>query len=49
LVDWKSFPIYQHINKIEKYIDITKQIRDEVGVKVDIMFSKNNTGYVVIP
>jgi predicted nucleotidyltransferase len=33
----------------EKYIDITKQIRDEVGVKVDIMFSKNNTGYVVIP
>jgi predicted nucleotidyltransferase len=33
----------------ENYIDITKQIRNEVGVKVDIMFSKNNTGYVVIP
>jgi predicted nucleotidyltransferase len=33
----------------ENYIDITKQIRNEVGVKVDIMFSKNNTEYVVIP
>jgi hypothetical protein len=25
-----------------------KQIINEVGVKVDIMFNKNNTGYVLI-
>jgi predicted nucleotidyltransferase len=33
----------------ENYIDITKQIRNEVGVKVDILFGKNNLDYVAIP
>ena len=43
LVDFTDLPV----EKQEVFKKI-KKIINEVGVKVDIMFNKNNTGYVLI-
>lgn len=33
----------------DETLDLTNILRETVGVKVDIMFGKNNMGYVAIP
>jgi predicted nucleotidyltransferase len=33
----------------QNYIDIIDTVREKVGVKIDIMFGKNNLDYVAIP
>jgi predicted nucleotidyltransferase len=46
---WDCESDYDILVLNQNYVNIVDKIRDEVGVKIDIMFGKNNLGYVVIP
>ena len=46
---WDEQSDYDVIVLSQNYIDILDIIRKKVGVKVDIMFSKDNMGYIAIP
>lgn len=46
---WDEQSDYDVIVINNNYIDILDSIREIVGVKVDIMFSKDNIGYIAIP
>jgi len=46
---WDEESDYDVIVFNEIHIDIRDKIREEVGVKVDVMFGKNNIGYIPIP
>jgi predicted nucleotidyltransferase len=46
---WDNESDYDVIVFNENYIDIIGEIRQQLGLKVDIMFGKNNIGYIQIP
>ncbi len=46
---WDEQSDYDVIVLNDNYIDMLEIIREKVGVKIDIMFSKDNMGYIAIP
>jgi predicted nucleotidyltransferase len=46
---WDEQSDYDVIVLNDNYIDMLDIIRGKVGVKIDIMFSKDNMGYIAIP
>jgi predicted nucleotidyltransferase len=46
---WDEQSDYDVIVLNDNYIDMLEIIRGKVGVKIDIMFSKDNMGYIAIP
>ena len=46
---WDEESDYDVVVFNQNYIDISNLIREEVGVKIDIMFARDNVGYIAIP
>lgn len=46
---WDEESDYDVMIFSENYVDLNDKVRTEVGVKTDILFGKNNLGYVAIP
>jgi predicted nucleotidyltransferase len=46
---WDEESDYDVIIFSENCVDIMQDVRNETGVKLDIMFGKNNIGYIAIP
>jgi predicted nucleotidyltransferase len=46
---WDEQSDYDVIVLSDNYIDMLDMIREKVGVKIDIMFSKDNVNYIAIP
>lgn len=46
---WDDQSDYDVIVFNQTYIDIVNPIREELGVKIDIMFARDNVGYIAIP
>lgn len=46
---WDEESDYDVMVFSENYVNLSDKVRTEVGVKIDVLFSKNNMGYVEIP
>lgn len=46
---WDEESDYDVIVFTEKIMDIANHLREELGIKIDLLFGKNNLGYIQIP
>lgn len=46
---WDEESDYDVVVFSENVMNIAANIREEVGVKIDLLFGKNNLGYIAIP